>query len=224
MSAANPDRYTIAGPVGKIEILSDAPQGQAAGIAVIAHPHPLLGGNAEHKIPLQLAKLFQARGFVAARPNFRGMDGTEGKHDGGDGETDDLLAVIRHLQQAHPGLPLALAGFSFGAFVQALVARRLLDAGETVSHLVLSGIPWGPVAGNRSYDTPDVPGDTLVVHGEKDDNVPLRSVLDWARPQELPVVVIPGANHFFTGKLPVFQRIVAAYLDTRLAAAAGTPR
>jgi alpha/beta superfamily hydrolase len=220
MSAANTNRFTIAGPVGKIEILSDAPEGTPAGIAVIAHPHPLLGGNAEHKIPLQLAKIFQARGFVTVRPNFRGMDGTEGKHDGGPGEADDLVAVIRHLQHEHPGLPLALAGFSFGAFVQALVARRLLDAGEAVAHLVLSGIPWGPVAGNRSYDTPGVPGDTLVVHGEKDENVPLPSVLDWARPQELPVVVIPGANHFFTGKLPVFQRIVAAYLDTRL----GTPR
>ncbi|CAG9179233.1 alpha/beta hydrolase [Cupriavidus respiraculi] len=219
MSAANSDRFTIAGPAGKIEILTDTPDGPAAGIAVIGHPHPLLGGNAEHKIPLQLARLFQARGFVAARPNFRGMDGTEGKHDGGEGETDDMIAVIRHLQQAHPGVPLALAGFSFGAFVQSLVARRLLDAGESVAHLVLSGIPWGPVAGNRSYDTPNVPGDTLVVHGEKDENVPLQSVLDWARPQELPVTVIPGANHFFTGKLPVFQRIVAAYLDTRLAAA-----
>ncbi|GAB7550027.1 hypothetical protein CS8_097400 [Cupriavidus sp. 8B] len=76
-------------------------------------------------------------------------------------------------------------------------------------------MPAGPAAGGRSYDTPTVPADAFVIHGENDANVPLQAVFDWARPQELPVVVVPGANHFFTGKLPVFQRAVAQYLDTR---------
>lgn len=209
------ERLITDGDVGAIEYLQEQPDRAPVGIAVIAHPHPLLGGNAEHKVPQMLARVFRERGYIAVRPNFRGVGATAGQHDAGTGETDDLIAVIRHMQQTCPGLPLALAGFSFGAFVQARVARRLLDAGESLAHLVFTGIPWGPVAGNRSYDTPVVPEDALVVHGERDESVPLASVFDWARPQTLPVIVIPGANHFFTGKLKTLERVVAQYLDGR---------
>ncbi|QOT79565.1 alpha/beta hydrolase [Cupriavidus basilensis] len=209
------NRIWLDGAAGSIEALTDAPQGPIRAIAVVAHPHPLLGGSAEHKIPVALARIFQARGFLAVRPNFRGVGGTQGSHDAGEGETDDVLAVVRQVQAAHPGLPLALAGFSFGAYVQTRVAQRLAQSGEPVAHLILAGMPAGPAAGGRTYDTPAVPADAFVIHGENDANVPLQAVFDWARPQELPVVVVPGANHFFTGKLPVFQRAVAEYLDTR---------
>ncbi len=203
------------GPAGRIEALTDTPAGPLRGIAVVAHPHPLLGGSAAHKIPVALARIFQARGYLAVRPNFRGVGGTQGRHDAGEGETDDLLAVVRHLRQMHPALPVALAGFSFGAYVQTRVAKRMQENGEPVACLILAGMPAGPVPGGRSYDTPAVPAGSLVVHGEQDANVALQAVFDWARPQELPVVVVPGANHFFTGKLPVFQRTVAEYLDRR---------
>ncbi|MGE8366301.1 alpha/beta hydrolase [Cupriavidus sp.] len=225
MSSLSPsdNRIWFDGASGRIEALADSPQGPPAGIAVIAHPHPLLGGSAEHKIPVALARIFQARGYLAVRPNFRGVGGTQGSHDAGQGETDDMLLAVRHLRQAHPDLPLALAGFSFGAYVQTRVAKQLLEDGEQIAHLILAGMPAGPAAGGRHYDTPAVPADAFVIHGELDTSVPLQAVFDWARPQELPVVVVPGANHFFTGKLPVFQRAVAEYLDhrQRLGRAAG---
>ncbi|HBD37794.1 MAG TPA: GntR family transcriptional regulator, partial [Cupriavidus sp.] len=109
-------------------------------------------------------------------------------------------------------LPLALAGFSFGAFVQARAAEVLTAAGESMAHLMLAGMPAGALSDTLSYDTPTVPAHTLVVHGERDERVPLVNVFDWARPQELPVVVVPGAGHFFTGKLPGLRRVVESYL------------
>ncbi|MBV8157667.1 MAG: alpha/beta fold hydrolase, partial [Dyella sp.] len=181
-------------------------------IAVVAHPHPSQGGTAEHKIPQLLARALQAHGFLTLRPNYRGVGQSEGEYDEGIGETDDVLAVIRHVQAEHPGLPLALAGFSFGAFVQTRAAAVLATAGEAIAHLVLAGMPAGALSETLSYDTPAVPANALVVHGERDERVPLANVFAWARPQELPVVVLPGAGHFFTGKLPGLRRVVEEYL------------
>lgn len=203
---------TFNGPVGQIEARIDAPHGQVKGIAVVAHPHPLVGGNAEHKIPTMLARLFQRRGWLAVRPNFRGVGGTEGHHDKGIGETEDLLAVIDALRSEHPGVPLALAGFSFGAFVLAHVAQRMAEAGTPAACTVLVGIPSGQVKAQRHYDTPAAPRDALVIHGEADEVVDLSAVLDWARPQRLPVVVLPGANHFLTGSLNAFTSVVERHL------------
>ncbi|RZT36665.1 hypothetical protein EV147_3327 [Cupriavidus agavae] len=205
-------RQFIAGPAGQIEMLADLPEGVPRGIAVVAHPHPSQGGSAEHKIPQLLARTLQAHGFATLRPNYRGVGQSEGTYDDGNGETDDVLAVIRHLQAERPGLPLALAGFSFGAFIQTRAVQQLAQAGEPVAHLILSGMPAGVLSASLSYDTPPVPDNALVVHGEQDERVPLANVLNWARPQELPVVVLPGAGHFFTGKLPGLKRVVEGYL------------
>jgi alpha/beta superfamily hydrolase len=205
-------RARFAGPSGAIEALVDAPADNMRGIAVIAHPHPLEGGNAQHKIPMALARLFQRHGWLAVRPNFRGVGATEGVHDSGNGETEDTFAVIETLRGSHPGAPLALAGFSFGAFVQSRVARHLADAGTPPACTVLVGIPSGTVTTQRVYDTPAVPPDALVIHGEADPVVPLASVMDWARPQHLPVVIMPGANHFLTGYLTQFTAIVERHL------------
>jgi alpha/beta superfamily hydrolase len=200
------------GPVGRITALVDAPHGQIKGVAVVAHPHPLVGGNAEHKIPATLARLFQRHGWLAVRPNFRGVGGTEGHHDKGIGETDDLLVVIEALREEHPGAPLALAGFSFGAFVHAHVAQRLVEDGTPPACTVLVGIPSGQVKAQRFYDTPAAPRDALVIHGEADEVVELSAVMDWARPQRLPVVVLPGANHFLTGSFNAFTAVVERHL------------
>lgn len=213
-------RQFVAGPAGQLEVLFDTPAGAPTGIAVVAHPHPGQGGTAEHKIPQILARTLQAHGFVTLRPNYRGVGQSEGEYDDGIGETDDVLAVVRHLQSMHPGLPLALAGFSFGAFVQARAAASLTGAGETIAHLILTGMPAGALSETLAYDTPvvpAVPGNALVVHGERDERVPLVNVFEWARPQELPVVVMPGAGHFFTGRLPALRTIVDAYLRRPLA-------
>lgn len=206
-------REFIAGPMGQLEVLVDTPAGAPLGIAVVAHPHPSQGGTAEHKIPQLLARALQAHGFLTLRPNYRGVGQSEGEYDDGIGETDDVLAIIRHLQAGYPHLPLALAGFSFGAFVQTRAAAQLDAAGEPITHLILAGMPAGALSDTLSYDTPPVPANALVVHGERDERVPLANVFNWARPQELPVVVVPGAGHFFTGKLPALRQVVDGYLN-----------
>jgi alpha/beta superfamily hydrolase len=198
-----------------MEVVVDAPVDPPLGIAVVAHPQPLLGGTAKHKVPHVLARALRDEGWLTVRPNFRGAGASEGTHDHGVGETEDVLALIRQMRATHPTLPLALVGFSFGAFVQSRVARRLADAGEAPYRVVLAGLPVGEVEGGRQY-APDTPlPDTLIVHGENDERVPLRALLDWARPLSQPIVVVPGADHFFTGRLPALRAVTVSHLVSR---------
>jgi len=200
------ERVFLEGTAGRIESVIDAPAGvpdRPTGIALVAHPHPLYGGTLDNKVVQTLAKTFVQLGWVAVRPNFRGVGASEGIHDHGAGETEDMIAVARQAGERFPGLPLVLAGFSFGAFIQTRVAKRL-----TVHRLVLVAPPSGLVGGGRSYVTEDVPADTIVIHGEQDQTVPLANVFEWARPQELPIVVIPGADHFFHRRLHLIRNIV----------------
>jgi uncharacterized protein len=201
--ARSGERVFFAGGAGRVESVIDVPAGAARGVALIAHPHPLFGGTLDNKVAQTLAKAFVELGWVAVRPNFRGAGASEGVHDHGEGETEDMVALARALSPSYPGLPLALAGFSFGAFVQTRVARRV-----PVRRLVLVAPPSGLVTGGREYVTEDVPPDTIVIHGEQDETVPLANVFDWARPQELPIVVIPGADHFFHRRLHLIKNIV----------------
>ena len=194
----------IAGPAGNIEVVIDVPASPLRGIALIAHPHPLYGGTLDNKVVQTLAKSFVELGYVAARPNFRGVGATEGDHDRGVGEADDLIAVARALRAEHGEAPIVLAGFSFGAYVQTRVAQTIKP-----ERMVLVGLAAGSVGGNRAYETASVPADSIIIHGEVDDTVPLANVLDWARPQELPIVVVPGCDHFFHRKLHVLRSIVA---------------
>ena len=203
-------KYLIDGPVGSIEVALDVPdavreQGAAPrGIALVAHPHPLFGGTMDNKVAQTLARTLVQLNYVTYRSNFRGVGQTQGEHDDGIGERDDLRAVLDHMR-AQPGqadLPLVLAGFSFGTFVLSHVAARLRDEGAQIERIVFVG-----TAASR-WEVAPVPDTTLVIHGEIDETVPIQSVYDWARPQELPVVVIPGAEHFLHRKLHVLKRIV----------------
>jgi len=192
-------RVTVAGPVGAIETdVNDPGPETRRGIALIAHPNPLQGGAKDNKVVTTLAKTFFGLGYVAVRPNFRGVGTTAGVHDEGRGEADDLVAVAAWAQAQYGAGPLVLAGFSFGSFVQTRVAKRVQAA-----RMVLVG-----PAVNR-FPAETVPADTLVIHGEMDDVVPLAAVFDWARPQNLPVVVVPGGEHFFHGRLHILAQIVA---------------
>ncbi len=190
----------IAGTAGRIETDINDPGAPRRGIALIAHPNPVQGGTKDNKVVTTLAKTFFGLGYVPVRPNFRGVGASEGTHDEGRGETDDLLAVADHMMSRYGQLPLLLAGFSFGGFVQTRVAQRI-----GVERMVLVG----PAVGR--FPVEDVPPDTLVIHGEADDVVPLSTVLDWARPRELPVVVFPGCGHFFHGRLHQLAQVVARY-------------
>ncbi|WP_374403067.1 alpha/beta hydrolase [Niveibacterium sp.] len=201
------EKFFIDGPVGPIEILRDTPEG-AHGLAIIAHPHPLFGGTNTNKVAHTLARTLCGLGYCALRPNFRGVGGTAGTHDHGDGESDDLLAVIDWAQAQYGDGPLVLAGFSFGAFVQTRVAKRLAAAGRPAKRLVLVGTASGFIEGARTYDTEAVTPDTIVIHGNRDETVPLENVLAWAEPLQVPVVVVPGADHFFHTRLHILRDII----------------
>jgi len=206
------ERIFIEGGGGKIEVVVDRPllregtsnevtRGRlydaARGVALIAHPHPLHGGTLDNKVVQTLAKTFVELGYVSMRPNFRGVGASEGEHDEGRGETEDLLRVAAHARESLGELPLVLAGFSFGAAVQTQVAKR-----TSPHRVVLVGVSVG------HFPSETVPADSIVIHGERDETVPLARVLDWARPQELPVVVVPGADHFFHLRLHIIRNIV----------------
>lgn len=193
---ARDERLLLPGAAGNLEVVVAAP-GQPRGLALVAHPHPLYGGTLDNKVVQTLARAFLAQHHVAVRMNFRGVGASDGVYDEGGGETEDWLTVAQAMRARYPGLPVTLAGFSFGAFVQARVAGRLEH-----ERLVLVG-----PAVNR-FSVSEVRAGTLVIHGEEDDVVPLSAVLDWARPQSLPVTVIPGTGHFFHGKLVELARIV----------------
>lgn len=211
MNAAVTEKFLIAGPTGQIEVLVDhhpAPKG----IALVAHPHPLFGGANTNKVAYTLARTLKDLGYVALRPNFRGVGQSEGQHDNGGAETEDMLAVLDWAQTQWQlpltEVPCVLAGFSFGAFVQTRVARRLAEAGHPAKRLILVGTAAGFVEGARQYDTEAVGPDTLVIHGSKDETVPLENVFRWAEPLDVPVVVVPGADHFFHGRLNNIREIV----------------
>ncbi|WP_341236695.1 alpha/beta fold hydrolase [uncultured Limnobacter sp.] len=198
------------GHAGPIEVSIDEPTAAIRGLAVIAHPHPLFGGTKDNKVVQTLARAFLQMGYTTLRFNFRGVGQSAGTHDNGQGETDDLAQLT---EQARTTLlpvelqsqPVAMAGFSFGAFVTSHGAQRLREAGINIGKLVLVG------TATSRFDVAPVPDNTLVIHGEVDDTVPLSDVLRWAGEQDLPVMVLPGVEHFFHGKLPQLKELVVRY-------------
>jgi len=202
------EKLQLHGAAGVIDALRDAPPAGVVprGVAVIAHPHPLFGGTMDNKVVQTLARAFVGAGWTAVRFNFRGVGASEGVHDEGGGEAEDMLAVV---QQVAPNGPLSIAGFSFGAFV-AINALQTLWGSREVERVALVG------ASVARVPPPALPLDShdrvLMVHGEQDDTVALAAVMDWARPQSLPVTVVPGGGHFFHGQLPLLKNLVARHL------------
>ncbi|MBI5255548.1 MAG: alpha/beta fold hydrolase [Burkholderiales bacterium] len=192
-------RTTVAGPCGAIECAIDEPAAAPRGVAVLCHPHPQHGGTMDNKVVQTLARAFLHLGYRAVRFNFRGVGSSAGHWDEGRGEVDDALAVVAALRE--PALPLALGGFSFGGYVAAAAAAALA-ASDPIERLVLVG------PATSRFVLPPVAADTVVVHGEADDVVPLSATLDWARPQSLPVIVLPGVGHFFHGQLTLLKNQV----------------
>jgi alpha/beta superfamily hydrolase len=195
------ERSTIAGPAGALEIAQNVPETPPRGIALVAHPHPLQGGTLDNKVAQTLAKTFFTLGYAAIRFNFRGVGRSEGTFDEGRGEAADALAALAFARSRFGEAgrsPVVLAGFSFGSYVQTIVAQSV-----EAERLVLVG----PAVGRFAIGT--VPADTIVIHGEQDDVVPLADVLAWARPQALPIVVFPGCGHFFHGRLLQLQAAIA---------------
>jgi uncharacterized protein len=204
---AGTERLMLQGAVGPIEALRDQPESAPKGIAIICHPHPLFGGTMDNKVVQTLARAFVQTGWTALRFNFRGIGQSGGVYDEGRGEVDDVRGLI--MQLAPAGSALAIAGFSFGSFVASQV---LAEAAQ--SHDLQKIVMVGTAASRFAVST--IPSELheklLVVHGEQDDTVPLQSVMDWARPQVIPVTVVPGGGHFFHGQLPLLRGLVARHL------------
>lgn len=195
--------FFIAGPAGNLEGIAHVPDDSPLAIAVVAHPLPTMGGTMENKVAVTLARTFAELGCVTLRFNFRGVGASEGEFTGGDGEEQDMIAVVRYArEQFGEELPLILAGFSFGGYVAARTAQQVHP-----QHLVLAA----PAVGR--FAMPVVAPDTLVIHGEHDDVVPLADALDWARPLHLPIIVLPQAEHFFHGRLTQLRDIVKRHFN-----------
>lgn len=201
MALVSSARTSVQGPAGSIEVALDDPAGEPRGVAVLCHPHPVHGGTMDNKVIQTLARACVQLGYRAVRFNFRGVGASRGQWDQGRGEIDDAMAVVAAYRDA--ALPLVLAGFSFGSYVAAQVAARLAAAGAPAQRLALVG------PATSTFEMPAVPADTLVIHGEADEVVPLSATLDWARPQGLPVVVLPGVGHYFHGQLTRLRDLVA---------------
>jgi uncharacterized protein len=192
-------RAEVAGPAGRIEVALDEPDREPTGVAVLCHPHPVHGGTMDNKVVQTLARAFVQLGYRSVRFNFRGIGASQGQWDEGRGEVDDAMAVVAAFRDA--ARPLALGGFSFGGYVASQVAARLASNGSP-ARLVLVA------PATSTFDVAAAAANTLVVHGDADDVVPLQATLDWARAQHLPVVVLPGVGHFFHGQLTRLRDLV----------------
>jgi alpha/beta superfamily hydrolase len=215
--AAGTARALVDGAAGHIEVASQVP-GEPRAVAVVAHPHPLFGGTMDNKVVTTIAKAYAEAGIAAFRFNFRGVGATEGAHDEGRGETDDMLRVIDHAMAEWPGLPLHVAGFSFGGAVAVRATAR-----ADFSQLLLAAPGFRLITGQGMGEAPDpadpnlgAPGrhhtaNTVIIHGDLDETVPLADSLAWAQAREVAVVVVPGGEHFFHRKLHVLREIVARW-------------
>jgi len=216
----------IEGVIGPIEVsvdfpdeLKNNPSFVLRGLALVAHPHPLMGGTMDNKVAQTMARTFNQLGYVSVRPNFRGVGGSAGVHDDGVGELDDLLHITDWMRtpsswtsfeftqqqswvSSANSLPLVVSGFSFGSFVGSHLVQRLADLGRPAERLVMIGSAAG------KWELAPVPADTILIHGELDETITLGAVLDWARPQELTVQVVPGADHFFHRRLHCIRNII----------------
>jgi uncharacterized protein len=216
--AAATERVLLEGASGKIEVAYSLPEGPNA-IAVIAHPHPLFGGTMDNKVVTTLARAFAESGAATFRFNFRGVGASEGVHDEGRGETEDMLRVIEHAKESVGALPLKLAGFSFGGAVATRASGRV-----DFAQLVLVAPGFRRITGHGMGEAPDPadpnlgapgrhgPANTVIVHGDLDETVPLSDSIAWATPREVPVIVIPGGEHFFHRKLHILREVVARWV------------
>lgn len=215
--AAAPLKVAVPGPAGVIEGLVEAPLETAAAVAVVCHPHPLHGGAMTNKVAHTLARAFRHVGALAVRFNFRGVGESAGTHSGGAGEREDAVAVAQWARARHPGLPLYLGGFSFGAAVAASVAARLDAATLVTVALPVERLEDDVVLPRRPW---------LMVHGSEDELVPMADARAWrdAHAPSARFDVLEGATHFFHGRLTeLAERIETFVLDSSTRAADRTP-
>lgn len=207
-----PTSLSLKGGAGIIDCVLDWPGADAGplqGWMLVLHPHPLYGGTRDNKVVTTITRAALQQGWMTLRPSFRGVGLSAGEHDNGEGETQDMLALVSQVYAQFPVLSqlnFALSGFSFGAAVAANLRPLLVAQGRQIQHLILVGtaVVRFPVA--------EVPEDTLIIHGELDETIPLKDLLDWARPQSLAIMLVPGADHFFHRKLALLKQWISRAL------------
>ena len=209
MKPPRTERVRIAGSAGEIETLVEVPAAGAepyGRFGVVCHPHPLYGGTLDNKVVYTLARAFVERGAPAIRFNFRGVGASAGSYDEGRGETADALAVIAYGRERWPGASLWLAGFSFGG---AIAVRAAVQSEPEGLVTVAPGITRVPMEGVGSPTC-----SWLIVQGDADDVIEPAAVLEWAKRQSPPPVVrvLPGAGHFFHGRLHELRAVTLEFL------------
>lgn len=201
--------FLLSGHVGAIEVLTHTPKDISfiKGTAIICHPHPLFGGTMHNKVVTMLHRVFNELGLRTVRFNFRGVGKTEGEHDNGRGETNDVVAIAEWINTIYPNDPLWLAGFSFGGFVAASAATHL-----TVTQLV----SIAPMV-SRFYEAnlPPITCPWLIVQGEEDEVIAPEETYRWIETlQPKPQLIrMPNAGHFFHGKLMELRRVLTTTLS-----------
>jgi len=208
------ERVEVPGPAGALEAVAETPVGfDGRRAAIVCHPHPLYGGTMENKVVTVTARALQEAGIATVRFNFRGVGASAGSFDDGQGETLDALAIADWAGSRWPGARELVAGFSFGSFVAFQLANR-----RPVERLITIAPPV------RRFNFAELPVPAVpwtVIQGDKDELVELESVRTWveaARPAPS-LVVIPGAEHFFHGKLNDLRAAVLASLGGTSSAA-----
>jgi alpha/beta superfamily hydrolase len=210
---------SLAGPAGSVEALFWDVSAELAApplAAVVCHPHPLFGGTMHNKVVYQAAKTLHRAGLPVLRFNFRGAGLSQGAHDGGRGEQDDVRAALDFLAGRFPGVPLLVAGFSFGAWVGLRVGCE--DARVTA----LAGLGM-PVASVDASYLSSCAKPKLLVSGDRDQYAPKEKLeafvagLAARAKKSTELTFIAGADHFFTGHLDELDRVLSAWLAARLA-------
>ena len=198
----------LPGAAGAIEVMLSAPRETARGFAVICHPHPLFGGAMSNKVVYTLASCAQKAGLYALRFNFRGVGRSEGAHDQGLGETDDVLTLVGWMRQHLPDAPLVLMGFSFGAFVSLRAAAQARPVAQ-----VSIAPPFSKYVNQPVPPHPQCPW--LVMHSTDDEVVDytdtLRILQNFDPPPQL--VTVQGAGHLFHGRLADIEQAVSPFLS-----------
>jgi uncharacterized protein len=203
--------FFIAGPAGRLEaLLWTAPAADPPLAALVCHPHPLYGGTMHNKVVYQAAKTLHLRNLPVLRFNFRGAGQSEGVHDRGIGEQDDVRAALNYLAAEFPRAPVLLAGFSFGSVVGLRVGCR----DGRVSDLIGLGIP---VDHSGLTYLRDCAKPKLMIQGGKDQFGSRANVeaLYATLPEPKRLVIIEGADHFFAGQLEKVRSAIDAWLDER---------
>jgi uncharacterized protein len=215
---AQNESFDLRGPSGRLEAILMTPDGPPEAAAVVCHAHPLHGGVMHFKVVFRAAKALQQHGVAVLRFNFRGVGRSEGTHDEGRGEQDDVRAALAEMRRRFPGLPLILGGFSFGS----TMALRVGCSSPGAAALFALGLPLTMLPDLAFLQTRRVP--RLFVQGEHDQFGPAEQIRELVArlPEPRTLVIVPGADHFFGGHLDELQEVVASWAAARPWTAAAT--